>query len=275
MVVGTGPGRDRGVGFWVSGSEAGRRAKRSVATAYDESADSFADAADRHVYRHLGRPLFDALGVVHGPVLDLAAGTGAAGRHFTDVVALDLSAGQLRHNPARRRVCADAERLPFRDSAFATAVCLFGINHFPDPATAVREMARVSPVVGLTTWARPEPSFAPKQVVLDALARHTGRTRSPAGEIIDVLGERVGSVEAVRALLETVGLEAVVHPATALVPWPGIEPFLDYRLSMASTAGLVTDATALRREIAAVLATLPESELDWDAALIVGVGRRR
>jgi hypothetical protein len=49
---------------------------------------------------------------------------------------------------------------------------------------------------------------------------------------------------------------------------------LDYRLSMASTAGLVTDATALRRETAAVLASLPESELHWDAALIVGVGRR-
>lgn len=59
-----------------------------------------------------------------------------------------------------------------------------------------------------------------------------------------------------------------------LVPWPGIEAFLDYRLSMASAAGLVSDTAALRRD-AAALAALPERQLDWHAALIVGVGRRR
>jgi ubiquinone/menaquinone biosynthesis C-methylase UbiE len=246
-----------------------------VAAAYDESAESFAAAADRLVYRHLARPLIEAVGFADGPVLDVAAGAGAAGRHFADAVALDLSMGQLRHNPARRRVCADAERLPFRDGSFATAVCLFGINHFPDPATAVGEMARIAPVVGLATWARPERPYAPKQVVLDVLCRYAGRARSSMGEMVDALAERVGSVEAVRALLEKVGLEVVVEPVTVLVPWPGIEPFLDYRLSMASTAGLVADTTTLRREAAAALAALPEGELDWHAALIIGVGRRR
>ena len=36
----------------------------------------------------------------------------------------------------------------------------------------------------------------------------------------------------------------------------GIEAFLDYRLSMASAAGLVSDTAALRRDAAAALAAL-------------------
>ncbi len=249
--------------------------KRLVASAYDRSAEGFAHAADRLVYRFLARPVVEAVGRVDGALLDVAAGVGAAGRHFPDGVALDLSVGQLRHNPARRRVRADAEHLPFRDGSFAAAVCVFGINHFPDPRAALAEMARIAPIVGVATWARPESPYAPKQVVLDALARHAGRRRSPAGELLDALGERVGSVDVVAALLGGAGLDATVEEATVVVPWPGIDSFLDYRLSMASTAGLVVDAAALRRDAAAALAAIPESELDWHARLIVGVGRRR
>ena len=189
--------------------------KRLIAAAYDESAAAFAVAADRLVYRYLARPLVDAIGPGDGRFLDVAAGAGAAGCHFPGAVALELSMGQLRHNPAARRVQADAERLPFRDGSFAAAVCAFGINHFPDPHAAVSEMARVA------------------------------------------------------------SLDAAVEPVMVLVPWPGIEAFLDYRLSMASAAGLVSDTAALRRDAAAALAALPEHQLDWHAALIVGVGRRR
>jgi Methyltransferase domain len=249
-------------------------AKWLLAAAYDRAAEGFARAADRWVYRYLAGPLMDALGRIDGAVLDVAAGAGAARRHFPDAVALDLSLGQLRHNPARRRVRADAESLPFRDRSFDAAVCLFGINHVSDPGAALGEMARLAPVVGVTTWARPEPPYAPKQVVLEVLGRRTGRRRSPTGELLDALGERVGSVDAVVALLERVGLDATVEEATVVVPWPGIDAFLDYRLSMPSSAGLVSDAAALRCEAAAALAAIPEHELDWRARLIVGVGRR-
>jgi SAM-dependent methyltransferase len=262
------------VGPGVSGSTAPPGTKRMVTAAYDATAEGFAGAADRLVYRHLAGPLVDAVGVVDGPVLDVAAGSGAAGRRFTDAVALDLSMGQLRHNPAPRRVLADAERLPFRHNSFGAAVSVFGINHFPDPGSAVAEMARVAPVVAVATWARPERPFAPKQVVGDVLARHAGRTRSPVGEVVDALSEQVGSIEAVTALLSGAGLEPAVEQATVVVPWPGIEAFLDYRLSMASTAGLVADAETLRREATAALEALPDGELEWHAVLIVGVGRR-
>jgi hypothetical protein len=70
-------------------------------------------------------------------------------------------------------------------------------------------------------------------------------------------------------------MDAAVEQVTVRVPWPGIEAFLDYRLSMASAAGLVGDTAALRRNAAAALAALPERQLDWHAALIVGVGHHR
>lgn len=248
--------------------------KRLVAAGYDEKAASFAGAADRLVYRHLAQPLVEALGAVEQPVLDVAAGSGAAGHHFRHPMALDLSIGQLRHNPSRRRVLGDAERLPFPARSFGACVCVFGINHFPDPAAAVAEMARVAPVVGVVTWARPEPRFAPKEVVSGVLARYAGRTRSCVGEVVDALGARVGSVTAVTALLETAGLQATVQRSTAVVPWPGIDGFLDYRLSMASTADLGMDTEAVRRAAAIALAKLPAVELDWRAELIVGVGRQ-
>jgi ubiquinone/menaquinone biosynthesis C-methylase UbiE len=258
----------------VSWSTPGSDTKRLVATAYDRSASGFAGAADRVVYRYLARPLIDAVGAVQGAVLDVAAGAGAAGRHFHDTVALDLSMGQLRHNPARRRVRADAERLPFRADSFAAAVCVFGINHFPDPAAAVREMARVAPVVGMATWARPELPYAPKTIVLNTLERHAGRYRSTMGEIVDSLGDRVGSVAAVAGMLERARLNSGVEAVTVTIPWPGTEAFLDYRLSMATTASLVADECAVRLEAAAAIASLAEDDLDWHASVIVGVGQR-
>lgn len=249
--------------------------KRLVAAAYDRSAAAYAATADPHVYRRLTRPMVEALGRLDGPVLDAASGPGAAGRRFADVVALDLSIGQLLQNPTRDRVRADGERLPFRDGAFAAAVCQFGLNHFPDPEAAVREMARVAPVVGVTTWARPETPYAPKQAVLDVIARHGGLPRTTTGALVESLGNRVGSVPSIASLLRVARMVPSVEKVTVVVPWPGIDSFLDYRLAMPSTAGLAVDAEALRRDAAAAITALPERELDWPVRLIVGIGRRR
>ena len=125
-----------------------RRARRLFAEAYDASAAGFARSADRLVYSYLARPRARALAEAGGAVLDVAAGSGALGRLLPAVVALDLSAAQLRHNPLDARLQGDAERLPFGDGAFAAAGCAFGINHFPDPGRAVAEMGRVAPLVG-------------------------------------------------------------------------------------------------------------------------------
>jgi SAM-dependent methyltransferase len=248
--------------------------KHLVASAYDEAAVGFAETADRVVYRYLAAAILDKVGSVAGTVLDVAAGTGAAGGAFGDVVALDLSMGQLRRNAVANRVRADAERLPFRDDAFAAAVCTFGINHFPNAVAAVREMARVAPVVSVATWVRPEQPHAPKQIVFDTLIRHAGHSRSRLGAVVDELGSRVGSVEAVDDLLRTAGLRGETEMRTVVVPWPGIDLFLDYRLSMASTASLASEQLIVRREAAAALAALPASALDWPVQVVVGLGRR-
>ena len=251
-----------------------RRAKRLFAAAYDASASGFARSADRLVYAYLARPLARALADADGPVLDVAAGSGALGRLLPVAVALDLSAAQLRHNPLPARLQADAERLPFRDGAFAAAGCAFGVNHFPDPGAALAEMARVAPVVGVLTWTRPEAPYLPKQAVVEVVARHAGSERSPAGLLADELGERVGSPAAVRALLEGAGLRAEVAEVEVDLPWPGAAAFVDYRLATVGVAGLVEDPATVRREAIAAVAALPPDSLPWTPRLVLGVGRR-
>jgi SAM-dependent methyltransferase len=243
--------------------------------AYDASASGFARSADRLVYAYLARPLARALAGVAGPVLDVASGSGALGRLLPAAVALDLSAAQLRHNPLGARVLADAERLPFPDGAFAAAGCAFGVNHFPDPAVAVAEMARVAPLVGLLTWVRPEEPYAPKQAVMEVVAGRAGADRTVAGAVADELGERVGSAAAVRALLAGGGLEPEVREVEVDVPWPGAAAFVDYRLATVGVAGLVDDPAAVRREAIAAVAALPDERLLWRPRLVLGLGRRR
>jgi SAM-dependent methyltransferase len=250
------------------------RAKRLFAEAYDASAASFARSADRLVYTYLARPLARALAEAGGPVLDVAAGSGALGRLLPAAVALDLSAAQLRHNPLAARVQGDAERLPFHDDAFAAAGCAFGINHFPDPGAALAEMARVAPVVGVLTWLRPEAPYRPKQAVMEVVAGHAGADRTAAGVLADELGERVGSPAAVRALLEGAGLRPEAAEVTVDLPWPGAAAFVDYRLATVGVAGLVEDPAAVRRQAIAAVAALPADTLPWTPRLVLGVGRR-
>jgi SAM-dependent methyltransferase len=217
------------------------------------------------------------VGSVTGPrpdrVLDVAAGRGAFGRAFADVVAVDIAAGQLAGNPAAARVLADAARLPFRDDAFAVVGSAFGINHVEDPAGAVREMARVAPVVGVSTWLRPERPYAPKRIVYTALERRIGTSRTPVGRALDGLTDRVGSTEAVTRLLAAAGLAPHVEAVAVEIPWPGLDRYLDYRLGMPSTPE-VADVAALRHEVAGAISALPVQELTWRPELVIGVGTR-
>ncbi|WP_307856897.1 class I SAM-dependent methyltransferase [Mycolicibacter acidiphilus] len=67
-------------------------------------------------------------------------------------VAMDISAGMLDH--ARRRLTPDQQRIvefaeasieaiPFGDGEFDLCVCFNGLHCLPDPAAAIREIARV------------------------------------------------------------------------------------------------------------------------------------
>lgn len=248
--------------------------KAGIADDYDRTAEGYARHADPLVFHHLARPLADALADVDGLVLDVAGGTGALGRRLRQVVAVDLSMGQLRRNPLPRRVRGDAERLPFRDDAFAAAACAFGVNHWPDPAAGVAELARVAPLVGLLTWRRPEQPYAPKQVVLDAVAEWSGQARTEAAAEIERMTDAVGSEAVVADLLRGAGLVPDVRTVAVDVPWPGADAFVDYRLGVIGVTALVDDVAAFRCHAVSRLAALPDDALRWRPKLVLGLGRR-
>ena len=94
-------------------------------------------------------------GLLAVETLEVAVGSGLNLPHYTDAVTrsvgVDLSAEMLAK--ARRRADAlgreielvegDAQRLPFADASFDTVAISLGLCTVPDPALALREMARV------------------------------------------------------------------------------------------------------------------------------------
>ncbi|MDC4233541.1 class I SAM-dependent methyltransferase [Actinomyces sp. B33] len=84
-------------------------------------------------------------------ILDLAAGTGASSAALAaggaEVVACDLSAGMIEVGRARHPdiefVQGDALDLDFEEASFDAVTISYGLRNIPDPARALREMARV------------------------------------------------------------------------------------------------------------------------------------
>jgi ubiquinone/menaquinone biosynthesis C-methylase UbiE len=249
--------------------------KSVIAADYDLSGAKFSEFADRLVYSHLAAPLAERVRGCGTPALDVASGTGALGRRLDDVVAMDISHGQLVNNPLALRVQADAERLPFEDAAFAAAASAFGINHFPDPVAAVREMARVAPTVAVVTWERPEePPYAPKLVVLEVIEQHTGRAQTQAGQLLERMSAEVGSEPALTRVFEGAGLSVETETISVEVPWPGAEAFVDYRFSMSGLLARLDDVKRVRAEAVAAVKQLSKSDVTWRPRLVLAVGTR-
>jgi SAM-dependent methyltransferase len=94
---------------------------------------------------------------------DPGAGTTLGARGGTTVVALDIGLGTVRLARAKADlagvnllcVVADAEHLPFRDGAFDAVVCDDTVEHLPDDARGVAELARVTRAGGRVVVATP------------------------------------------------------------------------------------------------------------------------
>ena len=99
-------------------------------------------------------------------VLEVGCGTGAITARLgratpARVHGLDINPAFLqlaRRADRRARFCAgDALRLPYPSGAFAAVVCHFLLLWLPDPAAALREMARVTRIGGaVTAFAEPD-----------------------------------------------------------------------------------------------------------------------
>lgn len=251
--------------------------KRDLARSYDETAQVFAELADRLVFTHLAPLLDRAVPSPDSWVLDVAGGTGAVARRWKNVVCCDISFGQLSFNQVARKVQADGERLPFAERSFDSALCSFGINHFPDPVAAVLEMARVARTIGVMTWVRPDPEpYKPREIVMQTLEEYAERGRTETGDEIDEMTNKVGSVEAISKIFEEASLSAKVEEIQAEIPWePGsTEKVVDYRLSMLGAEELTDNVEAVRREAIARIEALPEEDLTWRARVVVATAVR-
>jgi SAM-dependent methyltransferase len=110
-------------------------------------------------YEHAHRYALAASTLEGRRVLDLACGAGYGTRILraagAEVVALDLDAACVRGvgAPALR---ARAERLPFRDASFEAVVCFETIEHVPEPARVLDEIARVLARSGVAFVSTPD-----------------------------------------------------------------------------------------------------------------------
>jgi ubiquinone/menaquinone biosynthesis C-methylase UbiE len=216
------------------------------AAAYERSASAWAAGPDR-VYAALAHALVAAAGVpVAGRrVLDVGAGTGAVSRAARDagagpVVACDLAAAMLRSlGPAFAAVQTDATRLPFRDGAFDLVLSGMTLGHFPDPASALREIRRVSGALAASAftagWSHPA------KTVVDAALRDVGyRVPDWYREFKDALEPRVATRDRLTALAAAAGYaDITVHrlDVDTGIDEPGA--MARWRLGMAHTAPFV------------------------------------
>src|SRR5262249_46911388 len=123
----------------------------ALAAAYSATGEAWQGGPVR-IYDRLAEVLVAAspVSLAGDAVLDVGAGTGAAGRAApaagaARVVAGDASVGMLAHNPAPpAAVAGDIVALPVATAAFGATIAAFVINHLADPAAGLAEMRRVT-----------------------------------------------------------------------------------------------------------------------------------
>jgi SAM-dependent methyltransferase len=189
-------------------------------------------------------------------VLDAGAGTGAVSRTAleagAEVVAVDNAAAMLAHEHWCRppAAVADIQRLPFGRDRFDLAAVAFVVNHLPDPARGLAELARVVREDGwvMASVFRDGWDHPAKEAVEDAAAAYgylppawyrelKTRVASHAGRphVLAAAGHRAGLVDVEVVHRE---VEIGITDAPALVAW---------RLGMANLAPFVESLGPARR----------------------------
>lgn len=225
-----------------------------IAAAYDASGAAWRTGPEG-VYERLAAALLD-----HGPravagcrVLDVGAGTGAAGRAAARrgaalVVSTDIAAGMLRHcHPGLGRVVAHAQVLPFADRAFDLAVVAFALGHLDDPVAALRETRRVAGAVAASAFA-PSWGHPAKQAIDDTMARH-GFLSPPWYAAIKATEGRVEDPDGLAGLAREAGYARVeVTRVEVDAGLPDARAVVDWRWGMAHLAPFVATLEGAARD---------------------------
>ncbi|OYT72146.1 MAG: SAM-dependent methyltransferase [Chloracidobacterium sp. CP2_5A] len=180
-----------------------------------------------------------ALGVRSGRILDVGTGTAripmliAERLPDVEIVAVDLSSEMLklgaRHIAAaglESRIelrLADAKRLPFPAASFDAVVSNSIVHHIPEPATALRELARVAKpgaALLIRDLLRPETPEA-----ADALVARYAAGESPRQQKLfrDSLGAAL-TLEEIAAAAQEAGLTDATIAQTSDRHWTLLRP---------------------------------------------------
>jgi len=95
-------------------------------------------------------------------VLNVGAGAGSYEPADRSVIAVEPSLSMIRQRGAGAApaIQAGATHLPFRDGAFAAALAVLTLHHWPDRARGLAELARVARLrIVLLTWDPAAPNF--------------------------------------------------------------------------------------------------------------------
>lgn len=185
-------------------------------------------------------------------VLDLGAGTGAAGRAARaagagTVIAVDVAEGMLRADPARSTaVVADARAVALRAGAVDLVVAAFSLNHVDDPVRGLLEARRVvradgGVVVGAYAADDDHPA---KQAVDDALTEHGWERPDWYRWMQSEAVPRLAGVDAAGQALADAGWRSVTSE-NVRVAFPDLGPgdLVGWRLGMAQHASFVASLT--------------------------------
>lgn len=237
------------------------RTRSVTAAAYSLTGGAWQDGPGR-IYDRLAEVL-----VARSPirldgcrVLDLGAGTGAAGRAVlaagaAGVVAVDAAFGMLAYESARRPPAAvgDALALPFRATAFDAAVAAFSLNHLSDPAAGFREMARVTrPGGALLAAAYAAGDSHPVKAAVEAALADRGWMPEPWYEALRAQAlPQLATLDGCAAAVGAAGLDA--HVELVRVPFPEFDAgdLVAWRLGLAQHASLVARLSRQDRDAVA------------------------
>ena len=217
----------------------------AVAEAYSATGAAW-QAGPARVYDRLADVL-----VAHAPIpmagatiLDVGAGTGAAGRaartaRAARVVAVDASAGMLANDPASpAAVVGDVRALPFASAAFDVSVAAFVLNHLTEPVSGLVEMRRVTRRGGAVLAAVYSADDShPVKVAVEGALQAAGWTPDPwFSELRDGALPVLATVEGCAAALRAAGLDP--HVTNVRVPYPELdaEALVSWRLGLAQHA---------------------------------------